>query len=62
MDEFEGEAASTRETVAYCAELARPYSRKLLAGAGFLVLSVMVSDVASPLVFAAVLERPRASR
>lgn len=57
MDEFEGEAASTRETVAYCAELARPYSRKLLAGAGFLILSVMVSDVASPLVFAAVLDR-----
>ena len=57
MDEFEGEAASTRETVAYCAGLARPYARRLLAAATFLVLAVVISDVASPLVFAAVLDR-----
>ena len=57
MDEFEGEAASTKETVAYCADLARPYAKKLLAGATFLVLSVVVSDVLSPLVFASVLDR-----
>ena len=57
MDEFEGEVASTKETVAYCADLARPYAKKLLAGATFLVLSVVVSDVLSPLVFASVLDR-----
>ena len=57
MDEFEGEAASTRETVAYCAGLARPYAHRLLAAAAFLVLAVVISDVASPLVFAAVLDR-----
>jgi ATP-binding cassette subfamily B protein len=57
LDEFEGEVASTKETVAYCADLARPYAKKLLAGATFLVLSVVVSDVLSPLVFASVLDR-----
>ena len=35
MDEFEGESASTRDTLRYCVELARPYGRFLLAGAGF---------------------------
>ncbi len=57
MDEFEGESASTRDTLRYCVELARPYGRFLLAGAGFLVLGVIVTDVATPLVFAEVLDR-----
>ena len=57
MDDFEGEAASTKQTLAYCADLARPYARQLGAGAVFLVLTVMISDVASPLVFASVLDR-----
>src|ERR1700722_9856857 len=57
MDEFEGESASTRDTLRYCAELARPYGRFLLTGAGFLVLGVVITDVATPLVFAEVLDR-----
>lgn len=57
MDEFEGEAASTKETLRYCADLARPYARQLVAGGTFLVLAVIISDVASPLVFADVLDR-----
>jgi len=57
MDDFEGESASTRDTLRYCVELARPYGRFLLAGAGFLVLGVIITDVATPLVFAEVLDR-----
>jgi ATP-binding cassette, subfamily B, bacterial len=57
MSEFEGEAAPTRDTVRYCVEMARPYGRQLIAGAGFLVLGVVITDVATPLVFAAVLDR-----
>jgi ATP-binding cassette subfamily B protein len=57
MDEFEGEPASTRDTLRYCVELARPYRRFLLTGAGFLVLGVIITDVATPLVFAEVLDR-----
>ncbi len=57
MDELEGESASTRDTLRYCVEMARPYARFLLAGAGFLVLGVIVTDVATPLVFAEVLDR-----
>jgi len=57
MDEFDGESASTRDTLRYCVELARPYSRFLLTGAGFLVLGVIITDVATPLVFAEVLDR-----
>jgi ATP-binding cassette subfamily B protein len=57
MDEFEGESASTRDTLRYCVQLARPYGRFLLSGAGFLVLGVIISDVATPLVFAEVLDR-----
>jgi ATP-binding cassette, subfamily B, bacterial len=52
-----GEAASTRETLSYCAELARPYRRLLLGAAVTLVVAVVVQDVASPLVFADVLDR-----
>ncbi|MHB1930364.1 MAG: ABC transporter transmembrane domain-containing protein, partial [Acidimicrobiales bacterium] len=57
MDDLHGEAASTRETIAYCRTLARPYRRLLLGAATFLVLAVVVQDVASPLVFADVLDR-----
>lgn len=57
MDDVHGEAASTRETLSYCAELARPYRQLLLGAAATLVLAVVVQDVASPLVFAAVLDR-----
>jgi ATP-binding cassette, subfamily B, bacterial len=57
MNEFEGEAASTGATLRYCASLAQPYRRFLLAGAGFLILAVVVTDVATPLVFATVLDR-----
>lgn len=57
MDDVHGESASVRETVAYCGELARPYRRLLLGAAATLVLAVVVQDVASPLVFAAVLDR-----
>jgi ATP-binding cassette subfamily B protein len=55
--DLDGEAASTRETIRYCAGLARPYRRLLLGAGACLVMSVIVSDVASPLVFAAVLDR-----
>jgi hypothetical protein len=57
VDEFDGQAASTRDTLRYCVEIARPYSRLLLTGAGFLVLGVVITDVATPLVFAEVLDR-----
>jgi ATP-binding cassette, subfamily B, bacterial len=57
VDDGHGEAASTRETIAYCAQLARPYRRLLIGAAVTLVLGVVVQDVASPLVFAAVLDR-----
>ncbi len=57
MEDQRGEAATTRETLAYCAELARPYRRLLLGAATALVLAVVVQDVASPLVFAEVLDR-----
>ena len=57
MDDLHGEAASVAETISYCAELARPYRRLLLGAALSLVLAVVVQDVASPLVFADVLDR-----
>ena len=57
MDDVHGETASTKETVAYCAEMARPYRGLLLGAAVTLVLAVIVQDVASPLVFAEVLDR-----
>lgn len=50
-------AATTRRTIAYGAELAAPYRRQLLGGAGLLVAAVAVQDVATPLVFAATLDR-----
>jgi ATP-binding cassette subfamily B protein len=57
MEEQIGEAASTRETLRYCLELARPYGRMLLGGASALLITVIIADVATPLVFAAVLDR-----
>ena len=57
MDDLNVEAASTRETIAYCIELARPYRRPLLIAAAAIVCSVLVADVATPLIFAAVLDR-----
>jgi hypothetical protein len=35
MDDLNGEAASTRDTLRYCAELTRPYRRQIALGAGF---------------------------
>jgi ATP-binding cassette subfamily B protein len=57
VDDVHGEAASTRETLSYCAGLARPYRSLLLGAALTLILAVVVQDVASPLVFASVLDR-----
>jgi ATP-binding cassette, subfamily B, bacterial len=57
MSEFEGESATTRDTLRYCYEMALPYGRKLVAGAAFLVVGVAITDVATPLVFASVLDR-----
>jgi ATP-binding cassette subfamily B protein len=57
VNDESGEAASTRETLDYCIELARPYRRLLFGGALFLVIAVVISDVATPLVFASVLDR-----
>jgi ABC-type multidrug transport system fused ATPase/permease subunit len=57
MDEVEGEAASTRQTLRYCVDLCRPYSRYLLTAACLLVVGVVITDVATPLVFAEVLDR-----
>jgi ATP-binding cassette, subfamily B, bacterial len=57
MDDLKGEAASSKETIAYCAELARPFRAPLLGGALFISLAVVLTDVATPLVFAEVLDR-----
>jgi ATP-binding cassette, subfamily B, bacterial len=57
MTEVEADSATTRETLAYCVEMARPNGRRLVAGAVFLVVAVTITDVATPLVFASVLDR-----
>ena len=57
MDDLKGEAASSKETIAYCIDLARPYARLIFGGAAFLTVAVMITDVATPLVFASVLDR-----
>ena len=57
MDETGGREATTRETLRYCAALVRPYRTLLLGGALALVTGVVIGDVATPLVFAAVLDR-----
>jgi ATP-binding cassette subfamily B protein len=57
VEDLNREAASTRQTLAYCAGVARPYARLLVLGAVSLVLAVTITDVATPIVFAAVLDR-----
>jgi ATP-binding cassette subfamily B protein len=57
VDDPSGEAASMRQTIDYCVELSRPYGRMLIGGGLALVVAVVISDVATPLVFAAVLDR-----
>ncbi|HLH99888.1 MAG TPA: ABC transporter ATP-binding protein [Acidimicrobiales bacterium] len=57
MEDLKGEAATIRETIRYCVELARPYRRQIIGGWIGLVLGVVINDVATPLVFAAVLDR-----
>jgi ATP-binding cassette subfamily B protein len=57
MAEFADAEATTRDTLRYCLELARPYRKLLLGGAAALVVGVVINDVATPLVFAAVLDR-----
>jgi ATP-binding cassette subfamily B protein len=52
-----GTEATTRETLRYCVALARPYRKLLFGGAAALVVGVVINDVATPLVFAAVLDR-----
>ncbi|HWE55996.1 MAG TPA: ABC transporter ATP-binding protein [Acidimicrobiales bacterium] len=57
MEHQGDDAASTRQTLRYCAELARPYRRALIGSASAIVLAVLIADVATPLVFATVLDR-----
>jgi ATP-binding cassette, subfamily B, bacterial len=57
VDDLPTVAATTRETIRYCVDLARPYRARLLAGATGLVVGVVINDVATPLVFASVLDR-----
>jgi ATP-binding cassette subfamily B protein len=57
MDQPGGNEATTRETLRYCMDLARPYRKMLLGGAAALVIGVAINDVATPLVFASVLDR-----
>ncbi|MGC9221902.1 MAG: ABC transporter ATP-binding protein [Solirubrobacteraceae bacterium] len=49
--------ASHGETLRFCAEVSRPYTRLLVGGGAFMVLGVLVESVATPLVFADALER-----
>jgi ATP-binding cassette subfamily B protein len=57
VEDLKGEAATTRETIRYCVELARPYRRLIIGGWIGLVVGVIINDVATPLVFASVLDR-----
>jgi ATP-binding cassette, subfamily B, bacterial len=57
MDETGGNEATTADTLRYCAAMARPYRALLGGGAAALVVGVVINDVATPLVFAAVLDR-----
>jgi ATP-binding cassette, subfamily B, bacterial len=49
--------ATTRETIRYCVDLARPHRTRLAIGVAGLVIGVVINDVATPLVFASVLDR-----
>lgn len=57
MHDGKGDAASTKETLAYCLDLARPYGRMLIGASLALTVGVIIADVATPLVFAAILDR-----
>jgi ATP-binding cassette subfamily B protein len=57
VEQSGGSEATTRETLRYCMALARPFRKLLLGGAAALVIGVVINDVATPLVFAAVLDR-----
>jgi ATP-binding cassette subfamily B protein len=57
MEQPGGNEATTRDTLRYCAALARPYRRMLFGGAAAMTLGVVINDVATPLVFASVLDR-----
>jgi len=57
VEDLDTGAATTRTTLNYCIDLARPYRRLLLGGALGLVVGVAINDVATPLIFAAVLDR-----
>ena len=49
--------ATNRETLRFCVDVSRPYSRLLIGGAVCVILGVLVDGVATPLVFADALER-----
>ncbi len=49
--------ATSRETLRFCVDVSRPYSRLLIGGAVCVILGVLVDGVATPLVFADALER-----
>ncbi len=49
--------ATTKETLRFCVEVSRPYARLLIPSWIFVALGVLVEGVATPLVFAAALER-----
>ena len=49
--------ASTRDTLRFCVEVSRPYSRQLIASWSCIVIGVLIDSVATPLVFAEALQR-----
>jgi ATP-binding cassette subfamily B protein len=49
--------ASTKETLRFCVDVSRPYSRYLIGGAAAVIVGVLIEGVATPLVFADALER-----
>ena len=49
--------ATNRETLRFCVDVSRPYSRLLIRGLVCVILGVLVDGVATPLVFADALER-----
>jgi ATP-binding cassette subfamily B protein len=51
------ERATTKETLRFCVECARPYARMLIGGWFCVIVGVLVDSVATPLVFAEALER-----
>jgi ATP-binding cassette subfamily B protein len=49
--------ASNRETLRFCVEVSRPYSRLLIPSWVFVIVGVLIDSVATPLVFADALQR-----